>query len=555
MAAAGGGGTWSERTPILTRPTPGVPVLTAKRVPVRDSTGPPRRLAIWSIAASAVTPGVIWIGTTNGLVQVSRDHGRSWTDVTNPGTEIGVRPTFPTVEASPFDASTAYVALDAHYRGDFDPYIYRTRDYGKTWTKIVTGLPATVTGGAFVHVVRADPKRRGLLFAGTETGVYVSFDDGDHWQSLMGNLPTTVVSDLAIHDNDLIVGTYGRGIWILDDCAVLRQLDNGLATRLFKPSDAVRVRRNVNYNTPFPKEAPQAPNPPEGAIVYYSLAVKPSAHIAVDVLDARGNVVRHLTSAPTTPVREASRAPMEGFWLAQPSALPANIGLNRGTWDLRYDPPPAFAHSFVFNGNPGSTPPAPEGPLSMPGVYRVRLTVDGNQYTQTITVGADPRSHVSTPARAAQHSLLMRLYSGLQATWDDFRPVAALRAAVAKIAPGDTISEVGKAAKQLVTTLDSIAGDSLKDAREVWDARPAAWSFVDLNSEFGLELNVQDNADPAPTRAGLAAAHASCEELRKLVARWRQFVQVDLVRFNQLLGRQGISTIAPRPGPERSCAP
>src|SRR5438094_2797721 len=389
MATADGGATWSKLSPDLTTPHPGVPVLTAQRVPVRDSTAPPSRLAIWSIAASAVTPGVIWIGTTNGLVQVSRDHGRSWTDVTNPGTAIGVRPMFPTVEASPFDASTAYVALDAHYRGDFDPYIYRTRDYGKTWTKIVTGLPATVAGGAFVHVVRADPKRRGLLFAGAETGVYVSFDDGDHWQSLMGNLPTTVVSDLAIHENDLIVGTYGRGIWILDDFAVLRQLGNGLGTRLFKPSDAVRVRRNVNYNTPFPKEVPQAPNPPEGAIIYYSLATKPSADIAIDVLDASGHVVRHLTSAAPTAVREAERAPMERFWLAQPSALPANIGLNRATWDLRYDPPPAFAHSFVFNGNPGSTPPAPEGPLAMPGVYRVRLTVDGNPYTQTLTVHPD----------------------------------------------------------------------------------------------------------------------------------------------------------------------
>src|SRR5205814_9866741 len=185
-------------------------------------------------------------------------------------------------------------------------------------------LPATVTGGAFVHVVRADPKRRGLLFAGAETGVYVSFDDGDHWQSLMGNLPTTVVSDLAIHDNDLIVGTYGRGIWILDDCAVLRQLGNGLGTRLFKPSDAVRVRRNVDYNTPFPREVPQAPNPPEGAILYYSLPVKPTCHITVDVLDARGDVVRHLTSAPTPPGREAPRPPLASFWLARRGAPPVN---------------------------------------------------------------------------------------------------------------------------------------------------------------------------------------------------------------------------------------
>src|SRR5438876_961786 len=556
MATADGGATWSKLSPDLTTPHPGVPVLTAQRVPVRDSTAPPRRLAIWSIAASAVTPGVIWIGTTNGLVQVSRDHGRSWTDVTNPGTELGVRPMFPTVEASPFDASTAYVAVDAHYRGDFDPYIYRTRDYGKTWAKIVTGLPATVTGGAFVHVVRADPKRRGLLFAGAETGVYVSFDDGDHWQSLMGNLPTTVVSDLAIHDNDLIVGTYGRGIWILDDFAVLRQLDPAAGAEpahLYAPSDAVRVRRNVDYNTPFPREEPQAPNPPEGAILYYSLAVKPSAHIAVDVLDARGNVVRHLTSAPTTSVREASRPPMESFWLAQPSALPVNVGLNRATWDLRYDPPPAFAHTFAFNGNPGSTPALPEGPLALPGAYMVRLTVDGRRYTQTIAVRADPRSHVSPAALAAQHALLMRLNSGLQATWDDFRPVAALRAAVARVAPDDTVSEVGKAAQALAATLDSIAGDSLADARQVWDPRPAAWSLVALNSEFGLQLTAQDNADHAPTQAALAAARQSCGELGKVVGRWQQTVQRDVPAFNQLLARHGMTALAIPPAGGKLC--
>src|SRR5438876_1156532 len=556
MATADGGATWSKLSPDLTTPHPGVPVLTAQRVPVRDSTAPPRRLAIWSIRASAVTPGLIWIGTTNGLVQVSRDHGRSWTDVTNPGTELGVRPMFPTVEASPFDASTAYVAVDAHYRGDLDPYIYRTRDYGTTWAKIVTGLPATVTGGAFVHVVRADPKRRGLLFAGAETGVYVSFDDGDHWQSLMGNLPTTVVSDLAIHDNDLIVGTYGRGIWILDDFAVLRQLDPAAGAEpahLYAPSDAVRVRRNVDYNTPFPREEPQAPNPPEGAILYYSLAVKPSAHIAVDVLDARGNVVRHLTSAPTTSVREASRPPMESFWLAQPSALPVNVGLNRATWDLRYDPPPAFAHTFAFNGNPGSTPALPEGPLALPGAYMVRLTVDGRRYTQTIAVRADPRSHVSPAALAAQHALLMRLNSGLQATWDDFRPVAALRAAVARVAPDHTVSEVGKAAQALAATLDSIAGDSLADARQVWDPRPAAWSLVALNSEFGLQLTAQDNADHAPTQAALAAARQSCGELGKVVGRWQQTVQRDVPAFNQLLARHGMTALAIPPAGGKLC--
>src|SRR5216117_3245951 len=558
MVTADGGATWTKLSPDLTVPHPGAPVLTARRAPARDSTAPPRRLAVWSIAASTVTPGAIWIGATNGVIQQSRDHGTSWTDVTISGTEIGIRPMFPTVEASPFDAGAAYVALDAHYRGDFGPYIYRTRDYGKTWTKIVTGLPAIATSGAFVHVVRADPKRRGLLFAATESGMYVSFDDRDDWQTLMLNLPTTVVSDTAIHDNDLIIGTYGRGIWVLDDYAVLRQLGGGAApagTHLFKPSDAVRVRRNVNYNTPFPREEPQAPNPPEGAILYYSLSAKPATDITLDVLDARGNVVRHLTSAAPTPWREAARAPMERFWLAQPSALPANIGLNRATWDLRYDPPPAFAHSFVFNGNPGSTPAEPEGALAMAGVYRVRLTVDGKQYTQPLTVRRDPRSRVAPAALAAQHALLMRLSSGLQATWTDFKPVAALRHAVARIAPDDTVSEVGKAAKALGTRLDSIAGDSLGEARKVWDARPKAWNFAALNSELGLELTSQDNADHAPTQAMLAVARSSCDALQKLVDRWNHVVRVDVPAFNRTLQSHEVATLVTPAAREKLCAP
>jgi photosystem II stability/assembly factor-like uncharacterized protein len=559
MATTDGGATWTKLSPDLTVPHPGAPALTGTRAAVRD-TSVPSFVGLISIAASTVTPGVIWIATINGIIQVSRNHGKSWSDVTIPGTAIGVRPIGISVEASNFDAGTAYAALDAHFRGDDAPFIYRTRDYGKTWAKIVTGLPATLPGGAFARVVRADPKRRGLLFAGTESAVYVSFDDGDNWQSLMLNLPTTQYHDIAIHDNDLIVGTYGRGIWVLDDFAVLRQLSAAVATEpggahLFKPSDAVRVRRNVMYNTPFPREVPQAPNPPDGAIIYYSLGAKPSSDIAIEVLDARGSVVRRMSGAPPRAVRETARPPMESFWLARGRGLPADVGLNRANWDLRYDPPPAFAHSFVFNGNPGVTPMAPEGPLALPGLYTIRLTVDGKHYTQPLTVERDPRSRVSRAAVAAQHALVMRLYAGLEATWADFRPVARLRGAVTTLAARDTASEVGKAAKTLATRLDSLAGDSLSDAREVWQPRPTVWSFVDLNSEFALELNAQDNADNAPTQATLAVARSSCDELRKAVERWRQFVQLDLATFNRLLSSHGVATLATPPAREQLCSP
>jgi len=245
---------------------------------------------------------------------------------------------------------------------------------------------------------------------------------------------------------------------------------------------------------------------------------------------------------------------MESFWLAPGRGLPANVGLNRANWDLRFDPPPAFAHSFEFNGNPGVTPMAPEGPLALPGLYTIRLTVDGKHYTQPLTVERDPRSRVSRAAVAAQHALVMRLYAGLQATWTDFKPVAALRAAVAKIAPDDTVSEVGKAAKALTTTLDSIAGDSLAEAHQLWDARPTKWSFVALNGEFAIELTGHDNADLAPTRAALTVARSSCDELGKLVGRWRQLVRLDLATFNRTLERHGMTTLATPSAREKLCS-
>jgi hypothetical protein len=284
------------------------------------------------------------------------------------------------------------------------------------------------------------------------------------------------------------------------------------------------------------------------------LGSKPSADIAIDVLDAKGNLVRHLTSAPSTPVREAARAPMEQFWLAPPSALPLNIGLNRVAWDLRYDTPPAFAHSFAFYGNPGATPALPEGPLASPGVYTVRLTVDGKSYTRPLTVRPDPRTHIAPGTLGAQHAFMLRLSSAVQSAWTDFKPVSALRAAVRKIAPDDTASELGKTARTLAAKLDSIAGDSLVDGRQPWDGPPPTWSFADLNGEFGVELTAQDNADQTPTRASLAAARSSCNALSKLVGRWKQVVQVDVLAFNAMLVRQGMPPLAVPSAAMKVCA-
>jgi photosystem II stability/assembly factor-like uncharacterized protein len=551
MSTTDDGAHWTRLGPDLTVPhPPGAP-------PAAPDTAT-TYYAIESISPSRVAPGTIWVGTTNGLVQVTRDHGVTWSDVTAPGVEAGWRQVLVAVEASPFDAGTAYAVFDAHGRGDYAPHVVRTRDFGRTWTPIVSGLPASLPGGAFARVVRADPVRRGLLFAGTESSAYVSFDDGDHWQPLSRNLPTTSVRDFAIHQNDLVAGTYGRGLFVLDDYSVLRQLTPAVAAEpvhLFAPGAAARLRRNVSADTPFPADEPFAPNPPDGIIVYYSLGQQPAGEVTLDVLDAAGSVVRHLSSVAPAPVREAARPPEPGFWLAPPRGLSADAGLNRANWDLRYDPPPAFAHSFEINGNPGLTPASPEGPLALPGTYTLRLTVNGRRYTQPAVVLPDPRSRVPAADLAAQHAYLMRLYGALAATWGDFRPAADLRASLERIARADSASEVGVAAKALAAAVDSIAGDSISEPRFPWLSTPVEPSFVGLNGEFAALLLAEDNGDHAPTAAMLAVADATCAQLQGTIARWASVAGPRLSAFNALLARHRMPPIAAPTGTMRGCPP
>ena len=238
--------------------------------------------------------------------------------------------------------------------------------------------------------------------------MFVSFDDGDRWQSLQLNLPTTPYRDIMFAGNDLVVGTFGRGIWVLDDYAVLRQMTNDVTrepVHLFTPPPAVRVRRNVGYNTPFPPEVPHALNPAEGVPIDYWLANKPTGEITLDVLDSAGASVRHLSSIPAPPVKEAAQPPHPNFWIAPPTHLPTDVGANRANWDLRYDPPPAFVHSFEINANPGLTPPSPVGARRTRARTRAKLTVDGRSYTTKVTVTNDPRSPATTAAVHAQVAL------------------------------------------------------------------------------------------------------------------------------------------------------
>lgn len=376
--------------------------------------------AISALAPSPLSAGLIWVGTDDGLVQVTRDGGRNWQRATF--TELKPLDTISMIEASPFNPAAAYVVMDRHVWGDFRPYVYRTDDYGRTWTAITSGIP----NGSFVRVVRADPQRQGLLYAGTENGVFVSFNDGEEWQPLQLNLPTASVRDLAIRDGDLVAATFGRAFWILDDLSPLRQLNAQVAAapaHLFQPAAAFRVRRDTNSDTPLPPEIPAGTNPPAGAILDYTLRAAPSQPIELAIYDANGKLVRQFSSAP---LPESVRRPVKwptvaDYWMANPQPLPTQIGMNRFVWDLRYSPPPSVKHSYPMSAIPHDTPAGPEGALVVPGKYVVKLSVAGQTYTQPLTVRRDPRETAPASAFAAQLLLEQKVMAGMRESYQAYQ--------------------------------------------------------------------------------------------------------------------------------------
>lgn len=540
MATTDGGAHWKKISPDLGYPK-GVkpPADTATPVPGATPGG-----AIESMTASTVAKGTIWVGTNNGLIKVTKDEGKTWDDVSIPNLPYPTRALIEMVDASHTDAGGAYVAVDLARVGDYTPYLYRTHDYGKTWTRITNGLPTNQPSGSAARVIRADPKRAGLLYAGTESGMYVSFDDGDNWQSLQLNLPNTSYRDIAFHGNDLIVGSYGRGIWILDDGAVLRQMTAAIAdepVHLFKPDPSVRVRRNIGWNTPFPPEVPHALNPLDGVIIHYSLTSKPSGDITIDVIDSAGTVVRHLSSAPIAPVKEAAQPPHPNFWLATPEPLPTEVGTNRVHWDLRTDAPPAFTHGFEINANPGLTPASPEGGLAAPGVYTIKLTVGGKSYTQPAVVVNDPRSPASTADVRAQVALVKKLHAGLQAAWDGSQNVSAWRTALGAAMPSDSTSELGKTIVTFRAKLDSVGGNAGggRGFGGRGGAAAALPNFVTVHGRLMGQFNTQENGDLAPTESMLHGFATACGELAKVVTRWQGINTKELPAMNALLTKNG----------------
>jgi hypothetical protein len=325
---------------------------------------------------------MLWAGTDDGLIHVTTTDGRSWQNVTPPELTPWSRVTM--IEASHFDANGAYASVDRHQLQDFEPYIYRTRDMGKTWQRITRGLPA----GVYVHVVKEDPGRRGLLFAGTERGAFLSFDDGDSWQPLQLNLPVTSVRDFEIYNNDLIVATHGRGFWVVDDISALRQINATVAqadAHLFKPADAIAYLQGGDNGTPLQKDEPQAQNAPDGAVIDYYLRGNSSGPVTLEILDSAGMVVRTFSSEPGAmpPQPAFGRGGRGGIpnvsplWQSVPEPLPSTAGMHRVVWVP------------VAGGGRGRGRGA--GMPVLTGSFTARLTANGRTYTQPFTVRPDPR--------------------------------------------------------------------------------------------------------------------------------------------------------------------
>ncbi len=511
--------------------------------------GPAGTGSIESFSTSSVAPGTIWVGTSNGLVKVTKDHGKTWEDVTIPNLPNPTRADISAIDASHVDPATAYVAIDYHNMADYKPYFFRTRDYGKTWTKIVSGLPTDQPSGSFARVIRSDIKKDGLLFAGTESSMYVSFNDGDTWQSLMLNLPNTSYRDMVVHGNDIVVGTYGRSFWVLDDISPLRQIASSITSEsahLFKPGEAIRVRRNVNGDTPFPPEIPHAENPPLGAVIYYYLGSTPKSSSSLDVTDSSGTPVRHYSSDPIPPVTEIP--PVPDFWLEKLKPLPTTPGANRINWNLRYDSPNTFNHSWEINANPGETSLSPEGPLALPGEYTVTLTVDGKSYKQTVIVKNDPRSPASASALRAQGHLQLEVYQAVQHAWSGYQAVSAFRKALTAATKDSSDAELTKAVSTLDAKLAAIGGTGGGGRRfggggPRGGGAPAAPSFASLNGNLVRNLSMLDSGDMAPNEPSLKSCAANLAELKKLDIAWQQIVQKELPTLNALLTKNHLGIL------------
>lgn len=524
---ANGGQSWEAISPDLTREDPGVPP-NLDGATAADAPKNRRRGVVYTIAPSFVTAGQIWVGTDDGLIQLTRDEGKSWSNVTPP--EITAWSKVTHIEASYTDAGTAYAAVDRHRLEDRKAYLYRTRDFGKSWQRADRGIPE----GSFLNCVREDPARKGLLYACSEQGVYVSFDDGENWQPLQLNLPMTSVRDLVVHGDDVVIATFGRSFWILDDVALLRELEPGSVSNsvvLFRPAETFRVRAGSDEATPTPVDEPQSENPPNGAIFDYYLKEKSGDAIQLEILDASGKVVRRFRSDDKLQQTKPESVAFTANWIEKTRPLVNEAGTHRFVWDLRFMAPGSVR-------DPSSR--SAEGLLVPPGSYTVKLSANGQSKTQPLLIKMDPRLTVSQAALEEQFALGKKLEAQREE----------VNAAVA----------VAKHLKEQIQERkkDGIKAAKLRDALEELASEIERGIDSEADGGFGLPSlpgeehpplqrianglgslrGIVESADAAPSEDAKTAAKKWQEMAKKSLGEWQGMLQQKLAAINSLLEKE-----------------
>jgi hypothetical protein len=483
----------------------------------------------------------IWAGTDDGWIWITRDGGKNWSNITPP--ELTAWSKVTQIEASHYDDQSAYASVSRFRVDDLRPYIYRTHDGGKSWQLIVNGLP---DGPA--DTVREDPVRKGLLFAGTENAVWVSFDDGDHWQSLQLNLPHTSMRDLWVHDDDLIVGTHGRSFWILDDITPLRQIEEATTSKavLFKPAPAYRVRRSTWPDTPIPPDEPMAENPLNGAVIDYFLAKSAMGPVSIEILDAQGKLVRRYSSddKPELTQTELEKQLIPLYWVKIPKTLSTASGMHRLIWDLQYPAPTAAKHPYPISAVPHNTPREPLGPHALPGDYTVRLTVNGQSFTAPLTVKMDPR--VKTPPAGLQQmfNLETRLASLLTTSSEAEIQARSIREQLEKLfgKASGAAAETIEAFKKKLKMLAEGSGQQFRATPEL--------TLKSVNDATNTLYTDVYKADAAPTNAQVEATKAAERDTATVMRHWQALKATDLPALNNVLRGAGLPEIRLDVNPE-----
>jgi photosystem II stability/assembly factor-like uncharacterized protein len=482
-----------------------------------DDPDKPHPPAIEALAASPVDAAEMWAATTNRLVQLTRDGGATWHKVTPPGLASPAEILY--VEPSHHDAARAYLAIGSS-RQALPPQVLRTRDYGATWQSITEGLPASDG----VRVVREDPVRKGLLFAGTDSSVFLSFDDGDHWHPFTLNLPASPVTDIEVHDDDLVISTYGRGLWILDNITPVRQLTPEILAakaHLFAPATALRVRWDTNQDTPLPIETPTGKNPPDGVSIDYYLPATLAEAPSITIRDAKGDVVRRFSGTSREPDLPLPNVPE--YWFAKPLAVDEARGLHRFVWDLRYEAPRTLPaaysgpilqyteYTLADHAIPHETPrQQPQGPLVVPGLYTIEFSGGGLSVKQPLTVKLDPRVRASQADLEIQLSLARRILNGISVSYEDYQQLQLLKSALDRLKKSQPAQTSGVAPSEIDKQIEAVESGS-----------KAAPGLAPINRDLTRLLDSVESADQRPTEPQLQAVNEVCDALLKATARWQ----------------------------------